>query len=78
MIIQFHTKDGIIVIDSETVNDHTLQLLGLTRDEFNEQFNLQDIARAQELLASSPDVITQPEMWELIRIFGRRLGFQFD
>ena len=33
-----------------------------------------DITRAQELLANSPDVITQPEMWELARIFGRLLG----
>ncbi|MBA7706769.1 hypothetical protein ES703_115626 [subsurface metagenome] len=33
-----------------------------------------DTLRAQELLATSPSVITQPEMWELMRIFGRRLG----
>jgi len=37
-----------------------------------------DIARAEELLASSPQVITQPEIWELLRIFGRRLGYRFD
>ncbi|MBA7658569.1 hypothetical protein ES703_66528 [subsurface metagenome] len=36
-----------------------------------------DTLRAQELLATSPPVITQPEMWELIRIFGRRLGYDF-
>ena len=36
-----------------------------------------DTLRAQELLASSPDVITQPEQWELLRIFGRRLGYDF-
>jgi len=36
-----------------------------------------DTLRAQELLASSPDVITQPEMWELMRIYGRRFGFDF-
>jgi len=36
-----------------------------------------DTLRAQELLTSSPDVITQPEMWELVRIFGRRLGYHF-
>lgn len=34
-----------------------------------------DTARVQELLSSSPTVITQPEMWELLRIFGRRLGY---
>lgn len=33
-----------------------------------------DIARAQELLANSPAVITQPEMWELMRIFARLHG----
>ena len=33
--------------------------------------------RAEELLKNSPQVITQPEMWELMRIFGRRLGYDF-
>lgn len=33
-----------------------------------------DRVRAQELLSNSPDVITQPEMWELMRIFGRLHG----
>lgn len=36
-----------------------------------------DTLRAQELLATSPSVITQPELWELTRIFGRRLGYRF-
>lgn len=36
-----------------------------------------DTIRAEELLATSPSVITQPEMWELVRIFGRRLGYRF-
>lgn len=34
-----------------------------------------DYDRACELLASSPNVITQPEIWELLRIFGKRYGF---
>lgn len=34
-----------------------------------------DTIRAAEILATSPDIITQPEMWELMRIYGRRLGF---
>ncbi len=34
-----------------------------------------DIERARVLLASSPDVITQPEIWELLRIIGRRSGW---
>ncbi|MBA7529157.1 hypothetical protein ES705_21349 [subsurface metagenome] len=33
-----------------------------------------DIERARVLLASSPAVITQPEMWELMRIFGHLHG----
>ncbi len=33
-----------------------------------------DILRAQELLHRSPDVITQPEQWELLRIYGRLLS----
>lgn len=36
-----------------------------------------DYERACELLASSPAVITQPEMWELMRLFGKRLGYRF-
>lgn len=36
-----------------------------------------DTLRAEELLQSSPAVITQPEQWELMRIFGRRLGYRF-
>ena len=33
-----------------------------------------DRVRAAELLLTSPDVITMPEMWELLRIFGRFHG----
>lgn len=33
-----------------------------------------DTIRAQELLENSPDVISMPEMWELMRIYGRRFG----
>ncbi len=36
-----------------------------------------DIARAAQLLTNSPDVITQPEMWELLRIFGRLHDINF-
>ena len=36
-----------------------------------------DTIRAEEILENSPDVITQPEMWELVRIFGRRLGYRW-
>ncbi|MBA7627794.1 hypothetical protein ES703_35263 [subsurface metagenome] len=33
-----------------------------------------DIEKAKELLATSPPAITMPEMWELLRIFGRFRG----
>lgn len=33
-----------------------------------------DVVRAKAILATSPEVITMPEMWELMRIYGRRLG----
>lgn len=33
-----------------------------------------DIIRARQLLGNSPEVISQPEMWELMRIFGRLHG----
>lgn len=36
-----------------------------------------DEVRAAEILATSPDAITMPEMWELLRIYGRRLGYRF-
>lgn len=74
MIIQFHTPGGVIQVDTQTVTDAQLAALGLTRDELNEQFGLLDIARAQAILATSPPVITMPEMWELLRIFGRLHG----
>lgn len=77
MIIQFHTPAGVIVIDTAIVTDAELAALGWTRDQLNEEFHLLDIARAQEILAKSPDVITQPEIWELLRIFARRLGYDF-
>lgn len=34
-----------------------------------------DVTRAMEILECSPDVITQPEIWELLRIIGRRSGW---
>lgn len=37
-----------------------------------------DYIRTCELLESSPDVITQPEIWELMRLIGRRLGYRFE
>lgn len=36
-----------------------------------------DYTRACQLLETSPLVISQPEVWELLRIYGRRLGYEF-
>lgn len=35
-----------------------------------------DTIRAEEILATSPAAITQPEIWELLRILGRSLGYR--
>jgi len=37
-----------------------------------------DGLRAEEILSHSPDGITQPELWELVRIMGKKLGYKFD
>lgn len=34
-----------------------------------------DAVRVAQLLSTSPSVITMPEIWELLRIYARRLGF---
>lgn len=34
-----------------------------------------ELDRINELLEQSPAVITMPEVWELLRIIGRRLGY---
>lgn len=36
-----------------------------------------DTIRAEEILATSPAAITMPDLWELARIFGRRLGYRW-
>ncbi len=70
------------------IHDQLTALASQVRDPFPDEialFNARpptpvpdpDTIRAEELLTNSPEVITQPEMWELLRIFGRRLGFRF-
>lgn len=36
-----------------------------------------DTIRAEELLASSSSAITMPEIWELLRIIGKRMGYRY-
>lgn len=77
-------EDGeIISVEAKSVNVASSGFIPATKDEFNafiaalppepEPEPNPDIIRAAELLSNSPDVITQPEMWELMRIFGRLL-----
>jgi len=37
-----------------------------------------DTRSAEEILSTSPAAITLPDIWELLRIIGRRLGYRFD
>lgn len=86
MLFTFHTPTGVVTIDSNTVTDGQLAQLNITRDGLNELVQNQrvlgypdesdpDTITARELLGTSPDVITQPEIWQLLRIYGRRLGY---
>ncbi|MBA7694972.1 hypothetical protein ES703_103588 [subsurface metagenome] len=74
-----------------TTEDEHNQLLSVAIDwqeataEEIERYNAQviivtpdpDTIRAEEILSTSPDAITGPETWELLRIIGRRLGYRF-
>lgn len=85
-----HPDVRLLIMDTTTTEHDYLVLLALEcPDLTQEQLDLfnsnrvldipdPDTLRAEELLASSPDVITQPEQWELLRIIGRRLGYHFD
>lgn len=60
----------------EVYEQGTGQVIGYEAYEVSDE-QLQrehDEARASEILATSPDAITMPEIWELLRIFARRLG----
>jgi len=78
VIIQFHTPQGIVGVDSETVTDEELAALGMTREAFNELIGEPDYSRCKEILSHSPAAITMPEMWEVLRILAKRLGCEFD
>lgn len=75
-----------LIMDTTPDEDNFLAALAIEARDATQQeidlYNAQviiipenpDIIRATELLANSPDIITQPEMWELMRIFGRLLS----
>lgn len=74
--------DGTLVQDEEIwQNDegywYRNHIMGEYRPATDEEIAMlpdPDIERVKELLATSPAAITMPEIWELMRIFGRRLG----
>lgn len=68
------TEDGALLLLAIESADLTLEQIDLFNATVGPYVPDPDTLRAEELLQSSPDVITQPEMWELMRIFGRRLG----
>lgn len=78
--------DGTLILDEELtlINgtlwhyDHRTGQDRLATPEEAATMPDPDIARAAELLATSPAVISQPEMWELMRIFGKRLGLSAE
>lgn len=78
-----------LIMDTNTVEHTGLSLLCFShRDPTQAEIDLYntrpvtlppspDTIRAQQLLALSPSAITAPQMWQLLRIFGRRLGYRF-
>ena len=80
----------LLIMDTTTAEHNELALIALECPTLTQEqealFNSSvvpdmpdpDTLRAEELLSHSPDVITQPEQWELLRIIGRRLGYRFD
>lgn len=77
-----------LIMDTTTEEHEALSLLAVGCPEATQAdidaYNAQvvilppdpDTARAQELLPTSPDAITTPEIWELLRILARRLGYR--
>ena len=51
MIIQFHTPKGIIHIDSDTVTDSTLAIVGVTREALNKLIPKDILAELDNLKA---------------------------
>ena len=76
MRFELHTPTGIVTLDTETVTDGQLAELGLTMADIAPQIQeANDQAIAEALLATSPEIITAPEIWALLRIYGRKLGY---
>jgi len=82
MRTQSWLPDGTLVSDEELwdhngtimYTDHLTQETRLATQEEIASMPDPDIDRAEEILETSPAAITMPEIWELLRIIGRRLG----
>lgn len=68
-----HIDLSAIALDLPTPTQADIDLYGETVEVLPPD---PDTIRAEELLATSASVISMPEMWELVRIFGRRLGYK--
>lgn len=83
-IIHLHTPSGIVKVNTETITDNELAQLDLTRADLERiLYPLSidpspDYLRACEILSESPPAITMVEIWEFMRITGKRLGYRFD
>ena len=78
----------LIIDTTPDEHDQLADLASLWRDPTPEELDLYnegleiippapDTIRAEELLAQSPPAITMIEIWELLRIYARRLGYRF-
>lgn len=62
-IIHFHTPEGLIEKDTDTMTDEEMDRLGYYK-----------LHRAEELLATNPAMITPPELSELVKIMAVWIG----
>ena len=68
--------------EHDQLEDMAVLVRDPTQDEID-QFNARgvepppdaELVRIRELLGSSPDVISMPEVWELFRLISKRLDF---
>lgn len=62
---------------SEIYEQGTGQVIDYEPYEVSDEELAQELedAACQEYLATSPDVITMPQMWYLLRAFAKKLGY---
>lgn len=89
-LLTYGAGQAILIQDTTTEEDEALSILATeVREPTSEELIAfeaiekplppdPDYTRACELLSHSPDAIKQPEIWELLRLIGKRLGYRFD